>query len=86
MATQEITTQVSSARAKQLVASVVSAFQSVRNAQSDVQDAQEQAIYARPDERVGGLGYRPAPRRERFTSRLECPADTVTLTDTQSHA
>ena len=47
MPTQEITTQVSSAHAKQLVASVVSAFQSVRNAQSDVQDAQEEAIYAR---------------------------------------
>jgi len=47
MPTQEITTQVSSAHAKQLVASVVSAFQSVRDAQSDVQDAQEEAIYAR---------------------------------------
>jgi len=47
MPTQEITTQVSSAHAKHLVASVVSAFQSVRNAQAGVQDAQEEAIYAR---------------------------------------
>jgi len=47
MPTQEITTHVSSSHAKQLVASVVSAFQSVRDAQSDVQDAQEEAIYAR---------------------------------------
>jgi len=47
MPTQEITTQVSSSHAKQLVASVVSAFQSVRDAQAGVQDAQEEAIYAR---------------------------------------
>lgn len=47
MPTQEITTQVSSAHAKQIVASVVSAFQRVRDAQSSVQDAQEDAIYAR---------------------------------------
>jgi len=47
MPTQEITTQVSSAHAKQLVASVVSAFQAVRDAQSAVQDAQEDALFAR---------------------------------------
>jgi hypothetical protein len=47
MPTQEITTQVSSAHAKQLVANVVSAFQSVRDAQSAVQDAQEDALFAR---------------------------------------
>jgi len=47
MPTQEITTQVSSSHAKQLVASVVSAFQAVRDAQSAVQDAQEDALFAR---------------------------------------
>lgn len=47
MPTQEITTQVSSAHAKQLVADVVSAFQAVRDAQSAVQDAQEDALFAR---------------------------------------
>jgi len=47
MPTQEITTQVSSAHAKQLVANVVSAFQAVRDAQSAVQDAQEDALFAR---------------------------------------
>lgn len=47
MPTQQITTQVTSQRAKQLVSTVVSAFQDIRDAQEAVEDAQTGALYAR---------------------------------------
>lgn len=47
MPTQTITTQVQSSHAKQLVADVVSAFQQVRVAESNVEDAQVDALRAR---------------------------------------